>query len=94
MTGLNPLQKYYYKVGDHIALTYSEVRSFVAPPNKGSKLDRINIGVFGDMGTYAPMGHFVSQALYDYHIKNPLDFVFLNGDIAYAGMNSEKIGEI
>ena len=23
-----------------------------------------------------------------------MDFVFLNGDIAYAGMNSEKVGEV
>lgn len=68
--------------------TYSQIRPFVSAPNKGTKLPRINFGVFGDMGTYAPMGHFVSKALEEFNKKDPLDFVFLNGDIAYAGMNS------
>lgn len=40
------------------------------------------------------MGHFVSKALERFNKKDPLDFVFLNGDIAYAGMNSEKVGEV
>ena len=57
MKGLNPQQKYYYKVGDSMLLTYSETRGFVSPPNQGTVLPRISFGVFGDMGTYAPMGH-------------------------------------
>jgi hypothetical protein len=30
--------------------------------------------------------------MYDHGVKDPYDFVFLNGDIAYAGMSSEKVG--
>lgn len=34
----------------------------------------------------------MKQIAKDHFIK-PLDFVFLTGDISYAGMNSEKVGE-
>jgi len=52
----------------------------------------LNIAVVADMGTFAPFGHFViSQIAKDQFIR-PFDFVFLSGDIAYAGMNSEKVG--
>ena len=94
MTGLKPLQKYHYRVGDSVILTYSEPRSFVSPPNKGTHLPRIHFAAFGDMGTYVPMGHKVSDALFDYHQKDPFDFVFMNGDIAYAGISSDKVGEV
>jgi hypothetical protein len=56
-------------------------------------LDEITYGVFGDMGTFAPFGGFVTNQIAKDHFVKPLDFVFLTGDIAYAGMNSEKVGE-
>jgi hypothetical protein len=52
------------------------------------------MAVFGDMGTYAPFGHLVSKMLSSQNFANPYDFVFLTGDIAYAGMNGDSIGEI
>lgn len=64
LTGLKPLQKYYYKVGDTQLFSYSEIRSFVSGPNKGTELPKITFAMFGDMGTYAPMGHYVSNALH------------------------------
>ena len=44
------------------------------------------------MGTFAPFGGFVTNQIAKDHFVKPLDFVFLTGDIAYAGMNSEKVG--
>jgi hypothetical protein len=40
------------------------------------------------MGTFAPFGHFVANQIAKDSFVKPLDFVFLTGDIAYAGMNS------
>ncbi len=40
------------------------------------------------MGTYAPFGHMVSKMISSQNFAKPYDFVFLTGDIAYAGMNS------
>lgn len=94
MTGLDPLKKYYYKVGDHLIGVFSGTHSFIAPPNKGTHLDRIHFVAVGDMGTYVPMGHYVSEAIYIHGVKDPFDFVFLNGDIAYAGVSSDKVGEL
>jgi hypothetical protein len=45
------------------------------------------------MGTYAPMGFAVSYQLNLTNMIDPFDFVFLTGDVSYAGMNSEKRGE-
>lgn len=73
---------------------FSAAHSFVAPPKKATHLDRIHFVAVGDMGTYAPMGHVVADAIYNHGIKDPFNFVFLNGDIAYAGMSSDKVGEI
>jgi hypothetical protein len=40
------------------------------------------------MGTYAPFGHMVTKMIVRKNLAKPYDFVFLTGDIAYAGMNS------
>jgi hypothetical protein len=45
------------------------------------------------MGTFAPFGHFVAKQISLNNFAKPFDFVFLTGDIAYAGMNSQKVGE-
>ena len=94
MVGLEPGKKYHYKVGDHLLRMFSPVHTFVSPPKVGEKMDRIHFVAVGDMGTYAPMGHVVSNGIYNHHVKDPFNFVFLNGDIAYAGMSSEGVGEI
>ena len=92
MKGLQPNQHYYYQVGDLQTNQFSEIKGFkTAPVNH---LDRLNFVVFGDMGTVAPLGFSVSQEIVRTHMVDPLDFVLLTGDIAYAGMNSEKIGEM
>jgi len=41
------------------------------------------------MGTVAPLGFKVSELLTRVNEVNRYDFVMLNGDIAYAGVNSE-----
>jgi hypothetical protein len=46
------------------------------------------------MGTFAPFGHMVMNRIAIDNFKKPFDFVFLTGDIAYAGVSSEKNGEI
>jgi hypothetical protein len=46
------------------------------------------------MGTYAPFGHMVSKTITQQNTAKPYDFVFLTGDIAYAGISSQKKGEI
>jgi len=46
------------------------------------------------MGTYAPFGHLVSKMITKYNMQKSYDFVFLTGDIAYAGTSSQKKGEI
>lgn len=56
------------------------------------QLEEVNMAVFGDMGTFAPFGHFVMDQIAKDHFIKPFDFIFLTGDISYAGMNSEKIG--
>lgn len=94
LTGLEPNKRYFYKVGDQYLRMFSSAHSFHAPPNKGTHLDRIHFVAVGDMGTYAPMGHAVADTIYNHGVKDPFNFVFLNGDLAYAGMSSEKVGEI
>jgi len=39
------------------------------------------------MGTYAPFGAFVANKIAKDNFVKPFDFVFLTGDVAYAGMN-------
>ena len=93
MKGLKPLKKYYYRVGDLKTRTFSKIKYFMSPPLKVQTLDEINIAVFGDMGTFAPFGHFVIDKIAKDHFIKPFNFVFLTGDIAYAGVNSQKRGE-
>lgn len=38
------------------------------------------------MGTYMPFGHMVSKMITMAHTTKHYDFVFLTGDIAYAGI--------
>ena len=38
------------------------------------------------MGTYMPFGHMVSRMITIMNNAKPYDFVFLTGDIAYAGI--------
>lgn len=86
MKNLKPSQRYYYKVGDIQTRTFSELKHFKSPPNKNSHLDEVRFAVFGDMGTYMPFGHMVSKMVTTMHSAKPYDFVFLTGDIAYAGI--------
>jgi len=46
------------------------------------------------MGTFAPNGHYVIKQITLDNFVKPYNFVFLTGDIAYAGMNSQKVGEL
>ncbi len=63
MKDLKSGKKYFYKVGDMKTKTFSELKSFKAPPKKNSTLQEIRLAVFGDMGTYAPFGHMVSKLI-------------------------------
>jgi hypothetical protein len=60
---------------------------------KVQQLEELNFAVVADMGTFAPFGHFVAEQIARDHFIKPFGFVFLTGDISYAGMNSQKIGE-
>lgn len=53
----------------------------------------MNIAVFGDMGTFAPFGAFVIDQIAKDNLITPFNFVFLTGDVAYAGVNSYDRGE-
>lgn len=44
------------------------------------------------MGTFAPFGNFVIDKIAKDHQITPFNFVFLTGDIAYAGVNSYERG--
>lgn len=44
------------------------------------------------MGTYAPFGHMVSKMISNQNFIKPYDFIFLTGDIAYAGVSSQEKG--
>lgn len=88
LTDLQPGKRYYYKVGDEHYKKYSTIKHFNGPPLKNQTLDEINIAVFGDMGTFAPFGHLVMNQIVRDNLVKPADFVFLTGDIAYAGMGS------
>ena len=46
------------------------------------------------MGTYTPFGAFVINQIAKDHFLKPYDFVFLTGDIAYAGVSHDKTGEL
>lgn len=92
MKNLKSSQRYYYKVGDIQTRTFSEVKYFNSAPKRNSTLEEIRFAVFGDMGTYAPFGHMVSKMITSQHAEKAYDFVFLTGDIAYAGMSSQKKG--
>lgn len=93
LTNLEPGKRYYYKVGDEHTHTFSAIKHFNGPPRRGQQLPEINIAVFGDMGTFAPFGHLVMNQIVRDNLAKPADFVFLTGDIAYAGTGSEKDGE-
>lgn len=88
MKDLHPLTTYYYRVGDLQTNTFSKLKYFTAPPLRVQALKELNIAVFGDMGTFAPFGHFVIDKIAKDHFIKPFNFVFLTGDMAYAGMNS------
>ena len=45
------------------------------------------------MGTFTPFGHHVMDKIAKDHFSKPFNFVFLTGDIAYAGMNNQARGE-
>ena len=92
MTDLEPLKRYYYKVGDAETGVFSSIKYFKSPPLKVQQLEELRISVFGDMGTFAPMGAFVMNQIAKDHFIKPFDFVFLTGDIAYAGMGNQKKG--
>lgn len=79
-------------MGDDHHKTYSTIKHFNGPPKRGQQQEEINIAVFGDMGTFAPLGHLVMNQIVRDNLVKPADFVFLTGDIAYAGMNSEEDG--
>lgn len=48
----------------------------------------------GDVGTFAPFGYLVMNQISKDNLVKPYDFVFLTGDIAYAGVSSEQAGEM
>lgn len=89
MQGLEPNKRYFYRVGDRKTRTFSKIKYFTSPPLKVQTLDQLNIAVFGDMGTFAPFGNFVIDQIAKDNLITPFSFVFLTGDIAYAGMNSK-----
>lgn len=92
MKDLIPNKRYYYRVGDRQTRTFSKIKYFTSPPLRTQKLDEMSIAVFGDMGTFAPFGHFVIDKIAKDNLISPFDFVFLTGDIAYAGVNSQSRG--
>ena len=92
MKGLKPLTKYYYRVGDAETRTFSKTKYFTSGPFKAQQVEELRVAIVADMGTFAPFGHFVIQQIARDHFINPFSFVFLTGDIAYAGMNSQQIG--
>lgn len=79
-------------MGDEESRTYSSIKYFNSRPVKDSNLKEINIAVFGDMGTFAPCGHLVINQISRDNFVKPFNFVFLTGDIAYAGIGSEEKG--
>ncbi len=44
------------------------------------------------MGTYVPFGHMVTKLLASKNSAKPYDYVFLTGDIAYAGISHQSVG--
>ncbi len=92
--GMEPLKRYYYRVGDAETRIFSKTKYFKSPPLKVQSLEEVNIAVFGDMGTYTPFGAFVTNQIVKDHFIRPYDFVFLTGDIAYAGVSKETLGEL
>jgi hypothetical protein len=57
-------------------------------------LEEVRFATFGDMGTYMPFGHMVSKMISNFHTAKAYDFVFLTGDIAYAGIGHKEIDEL
>ena len=92
LSELLPSTTYFYKVGDTQTDTYSSLKSFTTAPPNNSTLGVIKFITFGDMGTYAPMGFEVSHALGNEILIDNYAFVWLTGDMAYAGMNSQEVG--
>lgn len=92
MKGLKPFTRYYYRVGDAETRTFSKTKYFSSAPLKVQQVGELRMAVVADMGTFAPFGHFVIQQIARDHFITPFNFVFLTGDIAYAGMNSQQIG--
>ena len=74
---LIPNKRYYYRVGDRQTRTFSKIKYFTSPPLRTQALNEINIAVFGDMGTFAPFGHFIIDKIAKDHLVTPFNFVFL-----------------
>ena len=81
--------KYYYMVGDEKTKTYSELKYFMSPPRRFEQRDQIRFATVGDVGTFAPFGHMTLDQISRDNLIKPFDFVWLTGDLAYAGMGSE-----
>lgn len=94
MKNLIHQKRYYYKVGDLKTGTFSEIKYFQAPPEKNTVLSEINYAVSGDVGTFAPFGHMIIKRISKDNFEKPFDFMWLTGDIAYAGVSSDKVGEL
>lgn len=91
LDGLTAATWFCYQVGNANAkygFTWStEVFSFHTPPQPGAELEEpIVAAIYGDMGTFMPLGFRVTeQMLDDTADSRPFDAIVHVGDIAYAG---------
>jgi hypothetical protein len=90
---VSPDTKYAYSVGGTVPDTEVESRSqmfsFTSPPQAGSDKP-IKTVVFGDQGTFMPLGFAIPEKVMALEQQGELDFdfTFLVGDMSYAGIDT------
>lgn len=97
MTDLVEGRRYSYRVGgwDSVNKTvrYSDEFSFKAPPQSVNPNRKTVVTTLADHGTFMLFGFLtidkLVKLLADEQTANDMDFVFVAGDLSYAGLSSE-----
>lgn len=93
MTDLAPSTTYKYRVGgwDNMNKTmqYSQPFTFKSAPLQTDPNQKTVIAALADQGTFELLGFAVTRKMVEVQKTTPFDFVFVAGDLSYAGLDSD-----
>ena len=88
LTGLEPGSSLTYVCVTQDGVNASSASMTLKVPPPTSRDTPVSFATFGDMGTAIPFGYKVTDKLAEEQKTNPVDFVFHQGDISYAGVDA------